>query len=61
MCGSAESSTEIGGSAAELSATGAGHGAVVGDGSYVRVIGSLARSKFRQNALNYASSKMSHP
>ena len=60
-CGSAESSTEIGGIAAQLSATGTGRGAVVGDGSYVRVSRSLARSKFRQNALNYASSKTSHP
>ena len=55
MCGS----TEAGGSATGLSATDAWHGAVAGDGSYVRVIRSLARSKFRQNARNYGSSKTS--
>jgi len=43
-------STEAGGSATELSATDAWHGAAVGDEAYVRLIRTVARSNFRQNA-----------
>jgi hypothetical protein len=41
-------STETGGSATELSATDAWHEAAVGDEAYVRLIGTVARSNFRQ-------------
>src|SRR5450631_1037822 len=48
-------SAETGGSATGLSATNAWHGAAVGDGGYVRLIGAVARLSFRQKALNLDS------
>jgi hypothetical protein len=48
-------STETGGSAIELSATNAWHGAAVGDEAYVRLIRTVARLSFRQNARNLDS------
>jgi hypothetical protein len=45
-------STETGGSATELSATDAWHGAAVGDEAYVRLIRIVARLSFRQKARN---------
>ncbi len=45
-------STETGGSAKELSATDAWHGAAVSDAVYVRLIGAVTRLSFRQNARN---------
>jgi hypothetical protein len=48
-------SAETGGSATGLSATGAWHGAAVGDDAYVRLIGAVARLSFRQKARNLDS------
>ena len=48
MCGS----TETGGSATELSAADAWYRTAVGDEAYVRLIRTVARSNFRQNAWN---------
>ena len=45
-------STETGGSATELSATDAWHGAAVGDELCVSLIRTLARTNFRQKAPN---------
>src|ERR1700692_2177656 len=45
-------STKTGGSATELSATDAWHGAAVGDAAYVRLIRTVARLSFRQKARN---------
>src|ERR1700726_2525153 len=50
-------STETGGSATELSATDAWHGAAVGDEAYVRPIGKVARLNFRQKARNLHSTE----
>jgi len=50
-------STETGGSATELSATDAWHGAAVGDEAYVRLIRTVARSSFTQKARNLDSTK----
>ena len=43
-------SAETGGSVTGLSATNAWHGAAAGDDAYVRLIRTVARSSFRQNA-----------